>query len=171
MALIAWGIFESAVIAFYCGVMCIVQPRCSRQCIGWLAVSLKDMQDCPRWNGRVPRAALHYPARRQLINRPTSPSGPQCGPGRTTRSARPPEDWGLAVQTEWTRQNLWNVCDRLEAVHGGRRACIADVELQRVHWTLPPRDFPYFPWLSLFKLNILYLYLLKHTKLLTLLWP
>jgi len=63
-------------------------------------------------------AQLHYPARRQLINWPTNgqPVHPDHNAGHPQWS---PEDGGLAVETEWTRRNLWNVGDRLETVHGG----------------------------------------------------
>jgi len=69
-----------------------------------------------------PGAGLHYPARRQLINWPTN--GAHAESIRTTHNAqvrtaraarlgpafsghRSPEDWGLAVETEWTRGEIY----------------------------------------------------------------
>jgi len=78
-------------------------------------LGLQGMRDCGRRN-RVLSCIIR--AHRRLINWPTngrtrSPSGPQRRPGRRTQ--RSPDDRGLA---EWTRRNLWNVGDGLEAVHG-----------------------------------------------------
>lgn len=98
--------------------------RVVRYVYSLIGVSLKGMQDCRRRNAWSVRCIIPR-VDSWLIGKLVHPDR-NAGPATAgLQRQRSPENWGLAAETEWTRRNLWNVCDRLETVHGARkwRAC------------------------------------------------